>query len=125
MSESYAYHIIKMILALVIVLVVFGGGAYIFKRCVLGRMRGVGRLGGLNSPVKVLSKSYLEPRKQIAIVDVAGEVLVLGITQTTMVCLTKLEDPAAIEAVRSRGARPRRSFVDIFQEKLGAKKQQG
>jgi len=121
MTESYVYQMAKMLLALAIVLVIFGGGAYFFKRYVFGRGRGLGRFGGPEAQVKVLSRNFIESRKNIAIVDVAGEVLVLGITQTTITFLTKLEDPEAIEAVRSSGRRASRSFVDIFQEKLGKK----
>ncbi len=121
MTESYVYHMAKMLLALAIVLVVFGGGAYLFKRYVFGRGRGLGRLGGPGAQVKVLSRNFIESRKNIAIVDVAGEVLVLGITPTAITFLTKLEEPEAIEAVRSSGRRSSRSFVDIFQEKLGKK----
>lgn len=122
MNGSYGYHMLKMILALVIVLVLFGGGAYLFKFYVLGKFRGMGRFGGANSPIKVLCRSYIEPRKNITIVEVAGEVLVLGVTNNSIECLTKLEDPEAIETVRNAGGRASRSFVDIFQEKLGSKK---
>ncbi len=124
MTESYAYHMAKMLLALAIVLGVFGGGAYFFKRYVFGRGRGLGRFGSPDAQVKVLSRNFIESRKNIAIVDVAGEVLVLGITPTAITFLTKLEEPEAIEAVRSSGQRRSRSFVDIFQEKLGKNKTQ-
>ncbi|VAV85218.1 hypothetical protein MNBD_DELTA01-1729 [hydrothermal vent metagenome] len=122
MTESYAYQMAKMLLALAVVLALFGGGAYLFKRYVFGRGRGLGRFGGSNAPVKVLSRNFIESRKNIAIVDVAGEILVLGITPAAITFLTKLEEPEAIEAVRNTGRRNSRSFIDIFQEKLGAKK---
>ncbi|VAW34556.1 hypothetical protein MNBD_DELTA02-787 [hydrothermal vent metagenome] len=122
MTESYAYQMAKMLLALAIVLVLFGAAAYFFKRYVFGRGRGLGRFGGSNVPVKVLSRNYIESRKNIAIVDVAGEILVLGITPSSITFLTKLEEPEAIEAARNTGRRSSGSFIDIFQEKLGAKK---
>jgi flagellar protein FliO/FliZ len=113
---------VKAILALVVVLGVFGGAVYVYKNFLLGKVRAVGRFGGLNSPIKVLSKSYLEPRKHIAIVDVAGEVLVLGITQTSISFLTKLEEPEAIEAVRNVKAQSSRSFIDVLKERVGSRK---
>ncbi len=122
MTESYAYQMAKMLLALAVVLALFGGIAYLFKRYVFGRGGGFGRLGGSNAPVKVLSRNYIESRKNIAIVDVAGEILVLGITPASITYLTKLEEPEAIEAVRNSRRRGSRSFVDIFQERSGAKK---
>jgi len=67
MTESYAYQMAKMLLALAVVLALFGGGAYLFKRYVFGRGRGLGRFGGSNAPVKVLSRNFIESRKNIAI----------------------------------------------------------
>lgn len=122
MTESYLYYMVKAILALAIVLGIFGAAVYVFKKFVLGKVRSLGRLGGLNSPVRVLSRSYLEPRKNIAIVEVAGEVLVLGVTQTSISFLTKLEEPEAIEAVRNIGTKSSRSFTQVLKDKVGSRK---
>ena len=49
------------------------------------------RSGYGQSGIKILSSCYIAPRKQILLIDVMGERLVLGVTAERITCLAKLE----------------------------------
>jgi flagellar protein FliO/FliZ len=52
--------------------------------------------------IRVLSSSYVGPRKQVLVVAVAGEVLILGATATELVPLGRLSDPGHIKDAMSQ-----------------------
>jgi flagellar protein FliO/FliZ len=57
--------------------------------------------------IRVLSSSYVGPRKQVLVVAVAGEVLILGATATELVPLGRLSDPEHIkQALSQAGSGP-------------------
>ncbi|HHL39411.1 MAG TPA: hypothetical protein ENJ37_02785, partial [Deltaproteobacteria bacterium] len=58
-------------------------------------------------------------RRNIAIVDVAGELLVLGLTPTSITLLTRLERAESLERVRRFEEGGEGSFVEVLQERLG------
>ena len=63
-----------------------------------------------NKVVRVLGIGQLGARKQIVVVAVAGEVLIVGTTATEMVPLGKVTDPAQVSALLStheHGSTPR------------------
>ena len=72
------------------------------------------RVFGGGNLIRTLATSYVGPRKAVSIVDVAGEVLVLGISNNEVSLLTKIKDPARVEAIKSVCGRnsPLRSFED-------------
>jgi flagellar protein FliO/FliZ len=86
---------LKMLSALVIViggmLLVFYGSRRFARG---GPLRMNGRL------VRTVSSTCIGLKKSIALVDVAGEVLVLGITADRITLLTKIEDPAVLERLQ-------------------------
>ena len=51
--------------------------------------------------IRVLGSSYVGPRKQVLVVAVAGEVLILGATATELVPLGRLSDPEHIKQAMS------------------------
>ena len=52
--------------------------------------------------IRVLGSSYVGPRKQVLVVAVAGEVLVLGATAPELVPLGRLSDPEHIKQAMSQ-----------------------
>lgn len=87
--------IIRMLSSLAIVVGLLLLGAYIFKKKMLDK-------GGLNRGglIKVIDRSYIDLKKGIAIVDVAGEMIVVGLSGDNITMLTKIEDEAALARVR-------------------------
>ncbi len=59
--------------------------------------------GGGEKLVNVLGSGFLGPKKNIVLVEVAGEVLVLGMSQDHIALLTNITDPEKIEEIKSAG----------------------
>jgi len=57
--------------------------------------------GGEGKPIKVLSTGFLAPRKSIALVEVAGDILVVGISNDQISLLSNVQDPERIEQIKS------------------------
>ena len=57
--------------------------------------------GGEGKPIKVLSTGFLAPRKSIALVEVAGDVLVIGISNDQISLLGNVQDPERIEQIKN------------------------
>lgn len=87
---------LRMLLALVFVMALILASYWAFKRFAVGR-------GGLISRgrfLRVLATGYLGPKKSIAVVDILGQVLVLGITTTEINLITRIEDPDVVRKLR-------------------------
>ncbi|MBI5901892.1 MAG: flagellar biosynthetic protein FliO [Deltaproteobacteria bacterium] len=112
MTESYSYLLIKAVLTLVFVLGVMGAALYAVRHY----MRRSGSGGGAkpSSPIKVLSTFFLGQKKNLAIVEVAGEVLVLGITPNSITCLTKVERNEAVQELKKLETSRAIPFFNIF-----------
>lgn len=69
-------------------------------------MMGRRLLGVSETPlVRVLGSAYVGPRKSVVVVEVAGDVLILGATATELVPLGRLTDPDRIkQALAHAGA---------------------
>lgn len=70
---------------------------YLFKKFVYRN----GLLGGDAQLIKVLGTGMLAPRKNIALVEVAGEILVLGISNDQITLLSTIRDEEKIERIKS------------------------
>lgn len=54
--------------------------------------------------IKVLSSYHMAPKERIALIDVAGEKVVIGITPENITCLTKIEKPEALARIEESEA---------------------
>jgi flagellar protein FliO/FliZ len=70
---------------------------YVFKKYVLKNTI----FGGNEKFVQVLGSGFLGPKKSIVMVEVAGEVLVLGISNDNISFLTQIQDEEKIEAIKA------------------------
>ncbi|HIE79507.1 MAG TPA: hypothetical protein EYQ03_02290 [Nitrospinaceae bacterium] len=77
-------------------LLFFGFKKYVLKNTMFG---------GGEKLVNVLGSGFLAPKKNIVLVEVAGEVLVLGMSQDNISLLTNITDPEKIEEIKSRGGK--------------------
>jgi flagellar biogenesis protein FliO len=59
--------------------------------------RGLGRYGKTGKMIEVVSTHYLGPKKSIAVVKVAGRMLVLGVSQDNISLITQLGATAALD----------------------------
>ena len=81
---------LSLVLGLIFLLF-FGFKKYVLKNTAFG--------GG--NLVQVLSTSFLAPKKNIALVEVAGEILVLGISDQNISLLTSIREPRRIDEIKS------------------------
>lgn len=80
---------------------------YVFKKYVLKNTI----FGGNEKFVRVLGSGFLGPKKSIVMVEVAGEVLVLGISNDNISLLMQIQDQEKIEEIKaSRNEANGRSF---------------
>lgn len=78
---------------------------------VLRKNRTLAGDAGNHSGIRVLSTQCLAPQKYISLVDVGGEVLAVGISETQITLLTKVENREFIERMREhRLIKPAPSF---------------
>lgn len=86
---------VKMMGALLVVVILMFGMFLIFKR-----MTGDGFALGNGSVLRQLGGIRLGPGKSIVLVEVAGEILVLGATARELTLLTRVEDPVRVAQLR-------------------------
>ncbi len=65
--------------------------------------------------IKILANRYIGVKKNIALVEVAGTIMVLGISNDRISLLTTIEDPAALEGLRRDQSIAPASFSDHLQ----------
>lgn len=85
----------RTVSALAVVLVLMGIAAVTVRRLMGPRLA----IGGGRPLVRVLASGYIAPRKTIALVSVAGEYLIVGMTATDLVPLGRVSDSAELRAL--------------------------
>jgi len=102
--------LLKILSALAVTVGVLIVTAYLFKR-IMGR--GGGEITN-REVIKILSSRYLGPKSSIMLVDVLGQVMVIGLSGGTISLLTEIMDPGSIEQLKDiRGQRGKgASFSD-------------
>lgn len=92
--------------------------AYFASRFLGGRMAG-GAWGKVNSQ-RVLQTIPLGQNKAVSIVDAAGKVLVLGVTDASIVLLTEVVDSTEVERLRMEAQQAETvvPFDDVLQRQL-------
>lgn len=91
----------RTVSALAVVLLLMGLVAWGARRMVGAR----GGLPGATPLVRVLANTYLAPRKSIALVSVAGEYLIVGMTATDLVPLGRIDDQQKVQTFLAESAR--------------------
>ena len=92
-SSMKMFSMLSLVLG-VIFLLFFGFKKFVLKNTVFG---------GGEKLVNVLGSGFLGPKKNIVLVEVAGEVLVLGMSQDHIALLTNITDPEKIEEIKLSG----------------------
>jgi flagellar biosynthetic protein FliO len=108
-EESYAWMVIKTILVLGILV----GGFYYFFRFV-SKKTGIVSVGG--EAARVLSVIPLGQNKSLQIVECAGRVLVLGVTDGNINLLTEIIEKDAIDRLRIQSSKEVTASANNFQD---------
>lgn len=93
---------LRAVTALLIVLSLMLITFYFAKKYLLKE----GSLLGMDKQIKILSTSYIAPKKSIDLVEIGGEVLVLGVTANNITLLTKIENKEVVEKIKGNRERP-------------------
>jgi flagellar biogenesis protein FliO len=96
-----------MALAIIIALIV----VTVWGLKIVWEKRGWNQLGEDGKPVRVLTSTYIAPRKAIHLVEVGKRILVLGIGNDEITCLDVIREPEEVEALRSSATN---GFPGIF-----------
>jgi flagellar protein FliO/FliZ len=112
-EESSVWMFIKMIL----VLGIFAGGFYYFYRFVT-KKAGISIFGG--EAIKVLSVVPLGQNKFLQLIDVAGKMMVIGVSDNSISMLTEITEKDQIDRVRILSTRkpPPDAGTGGFQEQV-------
>jgi len=113
MTDSYLYLLIKAVVTLVLILGLMGIALLVLRRFMGSTPKGTRRSGG--NPVKVVSTTFLGQRWNLAVVDVAGDLIVVGITPQSISFIARVENPEAVEEIKRAGSGKARSLLGIFQ----------
>ncbi len=97
-EESAAWMFVKMIL----LLGVFGGGFYFFYRFV-SKKTGMSLFGG--DAIRVLSVVPLGQNKYLQVVDLAGKMLVIGVSDNSINLISEITDKDQIDRIRIMSTR--------------------
>ncbi|MBN1547378.1 MAG: flagellar biosynthetic protein FliO [Syntrophaceae bacterium] len=87
---------LKMLFALSIVLGIMVAAAYIFRKVLRQPLAG----GDDSSVIQVVATKYLGPKNSIMLVDVLGELIVVGVSNNQMSVITTIADPEARERMK-------------------------
>jgi flagellar biosynthetic protein FliO len=96
-SVSFAWSFFKMLAALAIVIAMMVGTAYLLKKHFY---RSPEAING-NPMIDILSIRYLGPKSSILLVDVLGQVILLGVSSTQISALGTISDPNAVENLKN------------------------
>lgn len=107
MNGSYLYLFLKSLVMLGVVLALLAGVLYALKFWSCGRK---GPSSNTAVPFRVITTLFLGQKRNLAVVEVAGEYLVLGITPNTITCLTKLDSPEAVSGIKKMDTASKRRF---------------
>ena len=112
-EESSVWMFIKMIL----VLGIFAGGFYYFYRFVT-KKAGISMFGG--EAIKVLSVVHLGQNKFLQLIDVAGKVMVIGVSDNSISLLSEISDKDQVDRIRILSTRkpPPGAGAGGFQEQV-------
>lgn len=115
--------LIKMILVLGSLLAIL----FLFAR-LMKKGRGINGGATNGSDIRVLATQCLAPQKYLSLVDVGGEVLALGISESHITLLTKIENREFLEKLSNRAPLnqavnfPISSLQPLFSKPKGLKK---
>ena len=97
MEYSLIISFIKMLFALAVVLGLMIASAYFLKRIISHTPAGINN----DSAINILMTRYLGPKHSIMMIEVLGQMLVVGVSSGQMTLLTQITDPALIERMHS------------------------
>ncbi len=91
-------------------------GILILVLFVLKRFSYLKQGSGHGQLIRVLSSYHMTPKERIALIDVAGQKMVIGISPGNITCLAQINEPEVLE--RIEGAKPSGGNGSLFGKRL-------
>lgn len=92
-SISFFWSFFKMLAALAIVIALMIGAMYLLKKYFYQPSAAING----NSMIRIISTCHLNPKNSILLVDVLGQIMLLGVSNHQMSILGTITDPEALE----------------------------
>jgi flagellar biogenesis protein FliO len=89
---------IRLVLAIVLTVILIYATIWGLK--IVWEKRGLTNNADETKPIKILTSTYLAPRKAIHLVEVGNRILVLGVGNDEITRLDVIEDPAEVQSIR-------------------------
>jgi len=96
-SISFFWSFFKMLVALAIVIALMIGAMYLLKKYFYQPSAAIHG----NAMIRIISTYHLNPKNSILLVDVLGQVMLLGVSNHQMSILGTITDPEALENVKN------------------------
>jgi flagellar protein FliO/FliZ len=96
-SISFFWSFFKMLAALAIVIAMMIGAMYVFKKYFYQSPLAADR----GSMIHIISSCHVGPKNSILLVEVLGQVLLLGVSEQQMSILTTIMDRESIENLKN------------------------
>ena len=111
-TVSFLPSLVKMLFALAIVLGMMIGAMYFIRKILHSTTPEMDR-GAL---IRILAGRYLGPKNSILVVDVAGQIIVIGLSNQQMTVLTTISDKEALNKLRNIPVREEISSIAIVEK---------
>ncbi len=116
----------KMLSALIIVLGIMIGGTFLIKKFFLSTTSDTGE-GAL---INIIATRYLGPKSNIMLVEILGNIVVVGVANNQMSFITSISDPIALEKLKGLTKKDREysSLMDNlakYRQRLSSRKYTG
>jgi len=111
-TVSFLPSLVKMLFALALVIGLMIGAMYFIKKILHSTSPEMDR----GSLIRILASRYLGPKNSILIVDVAGEIIVIGLSNSQMSMLTTISDKDALDKLRNIGNKDDMTSLPISQQ---------
>jgi flagellar protein FliO/FliZ len=102
-SVSFIWSFFKMLASLAIVIAMMIGAAYVLKKYFY---RSPEAING-NQMINILSTRYLDHRNSILLVDVLGQIVLLGVSSNQISPLGTISDPKTLENLKNIRLQPK------------------
>lgn len=116
-TKSLIGSLVNVGVALTVVIMLLYAFVYLLKKS------GISQGGASNSKIKVLETKMVAPKKYIAIVDVAGKIITIGITEQNISLLTELGEESVRDLQNSSAlevsSKINKSFGAILHRVIG------
>ncbi len=96
-SISFFWSFFKMLAALAVVIALMIAVAYFIKKYFLQSLPETNS----SALISIVSTRHLSPKNSLLLIEVLGQVILVGVSNQQMSMLSRIDDPAAIEKIKN------------------------